>query len=173
VRKIFVFLFFTSKEWITFRCFGSMFIETGSKLFWGSLIRIRIPYPEFWCPEIWKFTVEKICKLCYKNYRIYRTYKGSYEGQPSSRRSLLQLSRDNFQLFKTWNFRFLLLFFGLFAFLDPDPRTQLNPEPSGLRIRTPRITICVKYIFIGDGDNLLERKPLLQEVQFACDLDNS
>ncbi len=41
-------------------------------------------------------------------------------------------------------------FFGLFAFLGPDPRTELNPKLSGLRIRT-RITICVKETIVNSS----------------------
>ncbi len=63
-------------------------------------------------------------------------------------------------------------FFGLFAFLDPDPRTQWNPEPSGLPIQTSNHCLCER-IFIVDGDSLLDRKPLLQDVQFACDVVSS
>ncbi len=43
-----------------------------------------IPNPEFWCSEIWKFAVEKFATFLIKIAEL----KGSYEGQPSSRRSL-------------------------------------------------------------------------------------
>ncbi len=52
----------------------------------------------------------------------------------------LQLSKENIQQFKTWNFlNFFLLLWIIFALLDPDPDPQprLNPDPIGIRIRNP------------------------------------
>ncbi len=64
---------------------------------------------------------------------------------PGHRRSL-QLSKENIQPFKTWNF--LIFFYFCVSSLpswiqirvpspDPDPLTLLNPDPIRIRIRNP------------------------------------
>ncbi len=53
---------------------------------------------------------------------------GLHKERPSYRRSL-QLSKEAIHL-KTWNFLiFFILLWVIFALLDPDLRTRLNPEP--------------------------------------------
>ncbi len=54
---------------------------------------------------------------------------GLHEGRPSYKRRL-QLSKENIQHFKTWNFLFFFqLLWVNFALLDPDPQTWLYPDP--------------------------------------------
>jgi hypothetical protein len=54
-------------------------------------------------------------------------HKLLHEGRPSYRRSL-QPSKENIRHFKTISWTFLYLGF-IFALLDPDPLTCLNPNP--------------------------------------------
>ncbi len=73
---------------------------------------------------------------------------GLHKGRPNYRRSL-QLSKENIQHFKTWNFLIFFYFCGSFlpAWIripntdpNPDPLTWLNPDPIGpilIRIRNP------------------------------------
>ncbi len=69
---------------------------------------------------------------------------GLHKGRPSYRRSL-QLSEENIQHFKTWNFLIFSYFVGYFCppgygselGSDPDPLTWLNPDPKRIRIRNP------------------------------------
>ncbi len=63
--------------------------------------------------------LKKICswKLIFFYQKLLS--QGLHEGRPSYKRSL-QLSKENIQHFKTWNFKFFLLVWVIFALLDPD-----------------------------------------------------
>jgi hypothetical protein len=50
-------------------------------------------------------------------------YLGLHKGRPSYKRSL-QLSKENIQHFKTWNFIIFSLLRVIFALLDPDPDSE-------------------------------------------------
>jgi hypothetical protein len=65
-----------------------------------------------------------------KNIAIYLSL-GLHKGRPSHRRSL-QLSKENFQNFKTWNFLNFFYFCG-------SPPPQLNPELIWIRIRNSAV----------------------------------
>ncbi len=120
-------------------------------------IRIRIqlqhfrlntdPDPGFWGPKIEKkITAEKKIKFFGSKTAIYLSL-GLYKEIPRYRRSL-QLSKEAIQHFRTWTFQKNFYFCGSFLpswiwiriwilNTDPDPMTQLNPDPIRIRIRNP------------------------------------
>ncbi len=71
-----------------------------------------------------KITTEKKIKFFWSKTTIYLS-RGLYKGHPSYRRSL-QLSKENIQHFKTWNFLIFFYFCGSLALLnlDPDPDSE-------------------------------------------------
>ncbi len=91
--------------------------------------------PGFWWPKLKKIESWKKKKL---SNAIYLS-PILYEVRPSYRRSL-QLSKENIQQFKTWNFFTFFFFCGSFLpswiririwNADPDPATQINADPCG------------------------------------------
>ncbi len=64
----------------------------------------------------------------WSKFAIYLSL-GLHKGRTSYRRSL-QPSKENIQHFKTWKFCTFFYFCGsFFALMDPDPATQINPDP--------------------------------------------
>ncbi len=63
---------------------------------------------------------------------------GLNKGCPSYSRSR-QPSKENIQHFKTCNLNFFLFLWVIFALLDPDPLTWLNPDPIRIRSRNTGI----------------------------------
>ncbi len=96
---------------------------------------------------------------------------GLHKELPSYRRSL-QLSKENIQHFKTWNFKFFLLLRVIFALLDPDPDplTRLNPDPIliRIRIRNPDFKIYLgnMYVIKDKVDHLKEK--FAKIIQISC-----
>ncbi len=92
-----------------------------------------------------KFTAEKKFNFfCIKNYSLSL---GLHKRRPSYKRSL-QLSKENIQHFKTWNFVNLFYFCGSFLpswirIPNKDPLTWLNQDPIWIRIRNP---VFYKYV---------------------------
>ncbi len=88
-------------------CFGSAFIDAGSG---------------FDDKKYKKITADKkFFFFFWAKIAILLIPRPLWKGRPPSYRRSLQLSKENIQHFKTWNFRTFFYFCGSFAFLDPDP----------------------------------------------------
>ncbi len=67
---------------------------------------------------------------------------GLHKVCPSYRRSL-QLSKEAIQHLNMNFYKFFLLLWVIFALLDPDPLTRLNPDPIRIRIRNPAKNVSI------------------------------
>ncbi len=115
------------------------------------LIRIRIQHfrlktdsdPGLWWPKLVKnYSWKKIKFFLDQKLQFTFLSQGLHKGRPSYKR-ILHLSKEDIQHLKTWNFLiFFLLLWVIFALLDPDPLTWLNPDLIRTRILNPSWFQC-------------------------------
>ncbi len=125
---------------------GSVLISSGSgsSILWWTPIRIWIRIQSgsrALMTKNWKkITAEKKIKFFFYQTAIYLSL-GLHKVCPSYRRSL-QLSKEAIQHFtKHELLQIFLLLWVIFALLDPDPLTRLNPDQ--IRIRNPDRTVML------------------------------
>jgi hypothetical protein len=102
-----------------YQCCGSGF-GSGSSIWAWKPIRIQA---RAWWPKIGEKKIYswKKVKNVWSKIAIYSYLSlGLHKWHPSYRRSL-QLSKENIQNLKTWNFFIFSTFLVIFALLDPDP----------------------------------------------------
>ena len=95
-------------------------IQSGSRGFDGQKLKKNYSWKKF--------------VICFWSKTTVYLSLGLHKGRPSCKRSL-QLSKENIQHFKTWNFLIFLLLWIIFAL--PDPLTRLNRDPIRIRNHWP------------------------------------
>ncbi len=140
---------------MSIQCFGPIFVWSGSGF--SILSEYRSGFRVLMTKNWKKFTAENFFFFFFffKNCNLLSL--GLHKGRSNYRRSL-HPSKENIQLFKTWNFLIFFDFCGSFLpswiqiripnlYPDTDPLTWMNPDPIRIRTREGKYACNSQILF--------------------------